>query len=223
MTEKTKIAEKIIERAEGLFPGRLDDAGIERIKLFAREQIEWGEKMHLVARGSFGESLERQVVDSLLMLYFAERTGALARKQEKDQEAIRVADIGSGYGFPGIIWKILSPGTEITFYERKEKAALFLERLAVLMSLEGTRTRGDAALDSGKAVYDLVISKAAGRLPAILPLAESLLGAGGKYLTIKGSEWEWELEGYSGKMTLDFSEPAEGERGSLLLFRREKD
>ena len=223
MKKANEIISGILTMAERGFPGRLDNVCRARMKDFISEQIEWGSKMHLVAKGSFGDSLERQVFDSLQILGFAERAGGLAKAAPAEKKGPRVADIGSGYGFPGIVWKIIRPDIDITLYERKEKAALLLERIIRSLDLSGIRVEGEAKTATGGGPYGLAVSKAAGRLSSMLPLVGGLLTPSGRYVTIKERDWEWELGDYSGGMKIVASEPLEDGRGTLLLFGRKEE
>ncbi|MBN2184445.1 MAG: class I SAM-dependent methyltransferase [Candidatus Krumholzibacteriota bacterium] len=222
MKDPDEILSRILALAETLFPKMRDERARAKLKGFVSEQIEWGSKMHIVAKGSFVDSLERQVSDSLHILSFAARQGALAEGTDPEKRNVRTADIGSGYGFPGIVWKIICPEIDITLFERKEKAALLLERMIRKLDLSGIRVKGEAKAGTGGEPFGLVVSKAAGRLSSLLPLAEGLLTPSGSYVTIKGADWEWELGDYSGTMRAAASEPLEENRGTLLLFRREE-
>ena len=82
---------------------------------------------------------------------------------------------------------------------------------------------GEAKASSEHEPYCLVVSKAAGRLSSVLPLAAALLTPSGRYVTIKETDWEWELGDYSGGMKVTASEPLEDGRGTLLLFRRKDE
>lgn len=110
--------------------------------------------------------------------------------------ALKVADIGSGAGFPGIVWKIARPDLEVTLFERKERTHAFLERIITTLGMPGLEAVSeDAERYSRARPFDIVTSKAAGRLSGLLPLAERLLISGGVYLTIKGETWQKELSG----------------------------
>jgi 16S rRNA (guanine527-N7)-methyltransferase len=207
---------------EGMLRAVAEESGVSgeqagRLELFARELLHWSGKMHLVGRRDIRRTLQRQLVDSLLMLGFAEGAGAL-----ESGKAARVADIGAGSGFPGIVWKIVRPELEIALIERKTKAARFLERVIALMEMEGIAAiEGDAGRIDRKGHYDLVVSKAAGRLPELLPIAEILLGQSGAYLTVKGSDWKDELPtAGTDAMHLEATRELAGGRGTMLLYRK---
>jgi 16S rRNA (guanine(527)-N(7))-methyltransferase RsmG len=186
---------------------------------FAGEVRRWSSRTHLVGKSNIEENIMISLLDSLHLLRFTERSGDLERENGSRSE---VADIGSGAGFPGIVWAIARPDIDLTLFERREKPRLFLERTVTLLGLEGVVSVGGEAKESERAGrYDLVISKAAGRLDAIVPMAVELLSPGGAYLTIKGEGWKDELSGAAeGPMNLATSKKLPGGRGAMLRFRR---
>ena len=191
----------------------------ERMDRYVEEVALWSDRMHLIGRGRMRRNLELLILDSLLLLKAAEES-VLRREPGR---AWRVADIGSGAGFPGIVWKILTPSIDVTLFERKMKPQLFLDRIISLLGLEGARVVGqDASTFKGPGAFDLAASKAAGRLDIILPLAEKLLIPGGAYVTIKGRAWRDELsEPGQGVMRLDSKRELPEKRGFALIFHKQ--
>jgi 16S rRNA (guanine527-N7)-methyltransferase len=187
-----------------------------RLALFLQEVEYWSGKIHLVGKGSLGSSLELLLVDSLALLRAAERSGISAEK---------VADIGSGAGFPGLAWKIVRPEIDMTLFERRLKPQSFLARTIARLGLEGVVVIGEDAARAGTAgAFDLVASKAAGRLTGILPLAERLLSPGGAYITIKGRAWEREVPRRArSAMRLETAVELPEGRGTALIFRKGLD
>jgi len=47
----------------------------------------------------------------------------------------QIIDVGSGGGFPGIIWKLLEPDLHLTLLERKNRRAFFLGRVVEQLNL----------------------------------------------------------------------------------------
>ena len=193
--------------------GALAPGAREKLESYIGEVGAWSERIHLVGRSRLGGNLGLLVLDSLLLLRTAEESALPLH---------RVADIGSGAGFPGVVWKILRPDLEMTLFERRLKPALFLERIVTLVGLEGARVVGGDASNCREAgSFDLVVSKAAGRLEAILPLAELLLRTDGAYITIKGRSWESEIpEPPQGAMRFEAAANLPEKRGTAILFRK---
>lgn len=208
--ETGDIAEAALRRA-GF--GNEDPEAVRQLSLYLQEVVFWNARMHLVGKGRFGTSLELLVFDSLTMLTAAGESGPAAS---------RVADIGSGAGFPGIVWKIVRPQLDLTLFERRLKPQLFLERVVAQLGLKGiTVFGGDAASCKEAGVFDLVLSKAAGRLADILPLADKLLIQGGAYITVKGRSWENELsQRLESLMHLESAIELPERRGTVLVFRK---
>ena len=166
------------ELGEGDRPGKLRE--------YVDELSKWGERIHLTGREKMADAIAAQISDSMIMLELA-------------GEGPMVADIGTGAGFPGIVWKLARPEWSIVLFERKERLATFLERTAALLGLDKTEIRAeDASFSTEEGVFDIVTSKAAGRLDEILPIARRMLKEGGAYVTAKGEGWEEELGDDSG-------------------------
>lgn len=209
------------ERTEERVGSALRKAGYGALAPGARKKLEsyigmvsaWSERIHLVGRSRLGGTLGLLLLDSLLLLRAAEESALPLH---------RVADIGSGAGFPGVVWKILRRDLEITLFERRRKPALFLERIVALLGLDGARViAGDASSCREAGAFDLVVSKAAGRLGTILPLAELLLRTDGAYITIKGGSWKSEIPAPSqGAMRFDAATNLPEKRGTAILFRK---
>ncbi len=195
-----KVWRRVLEELgeEGAPPGNL--------RAYVDELVKWGERIHLTGRERMADAIAAQISDSMVMLELA-------------GEGKVVADIGAGAGFPGIVWKLARPRLEIVLFERKERLASFLERTAAILGLEGVSVRAeDAALYPEVRSFDIVTSKAAGRLGEILPLAGRMLKKDGIYVTAKGEGWETELEGLSAGFSQGGRVALRGNRGEAVAL-----
>jgi len=208
--EMDRMAEDALGRMG--FGGAPPEAA-RQLTRYLQEVDFWNGKMHLVGKGRLGSTLELLVFDSLALLNVADASGIAAG---------RVADIGSGAGFPGLIWKIVRPQLDLTLFDRRLKPQLFLNRVVAQLGLKGIAVIAEDAANSKEAgAFDLVVTKAAGRLAGILPLADRLLGAGGAYITIKGRSWESEMpQGLQSAMRLESALELPEKRGTALIFRK---
>lgn len=216
--------EKVIDRLENTVSGRLLRDQRIRIGTFIGEVNLWSGRTHLVGKAKKWSNMEDLVRDSWALWNFAREKGVLTSLKGKKGKGrvVKVADIGAGAGFPGIVWKIADPLIDITLFERKERPAVFLERIISLLGIGGVRVVGGDARVRGKhGSFDVVVSKAAGKLPLLLPLAEMLLRKGGAYLTVKGKGWEEEADGARpGGLDLRDERRIEGGRGVMLFFMK---
>jgi 16S rRNA (guanine(527)-N(7))-methyltransferase RsmG len=230
MSERSEaIVTRAVElgRYSGEGPDIPSDA-VRRLERYVSELLRWDESMHIVGRSDVDLNLSRQLGDSILLLRFAQRClqGERAGRKEPDGngdllEGLRVVDIGSGVGFPGLVWKILRPNIYITLLERRERMATLLSAVSARMGVVGLEiAQADALTYEPQHSFDLVTSKAAGRFGALVPMAERLLSTGGAYCTIKGSgSWRDELEEMGADaLPLTFDEPASSGSSHLFWF-----
>ena len=217
MLEASEIRGRLL--AEGGPDLPAGEKSARRLARFAAEVAHWGSRTHLVGRTRSDENIMANLLDSIHLLRFAERFLGEAREERM------AADIGSGAGFPGIVWAILNRSLRLSLYERREKARIFLERTAAILELgDRVSVKGEARRAEGGGAFDIVTSKAAGRLGAIAPVAAGLLLAEGLYVTVKGDAWKDELrEMGSGPLELEEAAPLPAGRGTMLALRKGSD
>ena len=119
--------------------------------------------------------------------------GALLRYLDLDGKT--ASDIGTGAGFPGLVLKILSPGTEMTLLDSLQKRVGFLQEVCTALSLTGVtciagRAEEQTAL---RETFDVVTSRAVARLSMLCELCLPLVKVGGIFAAMKGPEPEEEL------------------------------
>jgi 16S rRNA (guanine527-N7)-methyltransferase len=115
-------------------------------------------------------------------------------------DASRIADVGSGAGFPGLALAAALPGARVDLIESVGRKAEFIERAAAVGRLANTRVIADRAEswaaavppDGGRGVYDAVTARAVGRLSTLAELASPLLRDGGTLIAWKGRRDEEE-------------------------------
>lgn len=209
---KKGLISEIISVAARCRQESMEDQTRERLSLFIEDIREMGVKTHLVGKEHLRKNILRQIIDSIMLLNLFEK---------EHEGGGPIADIGSGAGFPGMVWKILAPELEITLIERKSKLASFLEREARRLKLDDIDIFEGKAEEAGKGYYRAAVSKAAGKLDSILPVAESLLQEGGLYLTVKGTgHGSGERVEGCGKMKLNGSVELGKNRGRVFIFRK---
>ena len=117
----------------------------------------------------------------------------------------RIADLGSGAGFPGLVLAAALPTTSVDLIESVGRKAGFIERAIAVAGLSNARAlarrseewAGAADPDGGREAYDVVTARAVGRLATLAELASPLLRDGGALVAWKGrrdADEEAELE-----------------------------
>jgi len=101
---------------------------------------------------------------------------------------LRIADLGAGAGIPGVPLAIVRPEISMTLIEAKRKRASFLLALkrelgmTNIVILEGRAENlivGDPGLGG---TFDAVVSRGAGPIRVLLPIAKSYLAVGGVFV-----------------------------------------
>jgi 16S rRNA (guanine527-N7)-methyltransferase len=107
---------------------------------------------------------------------------------EAVRHARRIADIGSGGGFPGLVLAIALPTARVALIESVGRKCAFLERAARTLELGNVEVvRGRAeSWRAGLGAHDLVTARAVASLGVLIEYAAPLLDIGGALLSWKG-------------------------------------
>jgi 16S rRNA (guanine527-N7)-methyltransferase len=180
-----------IRRALSEFQLSADDAQIIKIQQYMRMLLTWNEKVNLTAIRDPLEILYRHFCESMY--------AAVA----VPLECGRLADVGSGGGFPGLPLKILRPGLQLFLVESNVKKATFLAEVARDLGLTDARVLVSRYEELGEELtpLDTVCSRAVGEFSPLLAWAgservaakQAVLWVGGRDLEevrrIDG--WQW--------------------------------
>lgn len=102
--------------------------------------------------------------------------------------ARRIADLGSGAGFPGLPLAIALPQAEVSLIESQRRKCDFLERVLVATGIENVDVVCARAeeWDAGAGINDLVVARALAPQPVVLEYAAPLLRLGGALIDWRG-------------------------------------
>ena len=104
------------------------------------------------------------------------------------REAGRIADLGSGAGFPGLALAVALPGAAVSLVESQRRRCEFLERVRVAAKVENAEVIWARAEEwrEGAARSDVVVARALARQPVVLEYAAPLLRIGGTLVDWRG-------------------------------------
>lgn len=164
-------------------PFDLSQEQIEQFDEYCLLLQQWNEKMNLTAITETDEIYEKHFLDCLLSL----------------SEEVKgcVIDVGSGAGFPGVVWKIARPELEVVLLEPTGKRVTFLNEVIRKLNLKGITTVNERAEDyvsEARESFDVVTARAVANLPVLSELCLPLVKVGGCFLAMKGAAGKEEAE-----------------------------
>ena len=165
---------------------RLSDIQLAQFDTYQQELLQWNAKTNLISEKSAQEIASRHFLDSLTALQFI------------DNQRARIIDIGSGAGFPGIPLKIACPNLQLYLMESNRKKVSFLKHIIRLLNLTETfvlheRAENLIKNNKWKDFFDVVISRAAFKLPEFLSLGAFFLAPQGTLIALKGRDIDSEF------------------------------
>jgi 16S rRNA (guanine527-N7)-methyltransferase len=104
------------------------------------------------------------------------------------RSARRIADLGSGAGFPGLVLAAALPEAAVALVESSRRKCAFLERAVAAMELDDVAIVCDRVETwrAGAGAHDLVTARAVAPLSVLVEYAAPLLRAGGALVAWKG-------------------------------------
>ncbi|GAA2891385.1 16S rRNA (guanine(527)-N(7))-methyltransferase RsmG [Streptosporangium fragile] len=109
-------------------------------------------------------------------------------------EGVRLVDIGSGAGLPGLVLAIVRPDITVTLLEPLLRRTVFLEECVESLKLGNVEVlRGRAEEFAGRREFDVASARAVAPLDRLLKWALPLLREGGELLAMKGERAAEEL------------------------------
>ena len=142
----------------------LNEKTVERFKKYAGLLKEWNEKMNLTAITDEPEIVEKHFYDCLL---------------PTDHDLLDdklICDLGTGAGFPGMVWAIAYPKCVVTLVDATGKKCMFLNEVIKELNLTNAfvvNSRGED-LDM-REHFDIVTARAVAPLNILLEVCVPLI------------------------------------------------
>ncbi len=184
--------------------------------------IEYNKKFNLTAIKTEEEIYLKHFYDSLTL------TQAVDLNQN-----LKLLDIGTGAGFPGLVLKIFYPDLEIILLDSNHKKIMFLETVIKELNLKKTtciNLRAENLSKEYREYFDIATSRAVSALPVLCELSIPYLKVDGLFIAMKGdSEEEIKksskiLEQLDSKIidVKRFNLPIESSNRSLVVIKKLK-
>ncbi|MEY4761347.1 MAG: hypothetical protein RLZZ200_1203 [Pseudomonadota bacterium] len=168
----------------------LDDAQAAKLTQLGEELRRWNKTYNLTSVDSPAEVLTHHLLDSLAA------HDALA--------GTRIADVGTGAGFPGLPLAILHPDKQFLLVDSAGKKLRFIAHVARLLKLTNVKTLHARVESLPDDPQDTVITRAFAPMPRLVewirPLCDAhtrVVAMKGKWPPPPGSEDEGDLPGWT--------------------------
>jgi 16S rRNA (guanine527-N7)-methyltransferase len=107
---------------------------------------------------------------------------------------LRVLDVGSGGGLPGVVIAALNPEVEVTCVDTVGKKAAFVQQVAGELRLKNLHAAHSRVENLVTAPFDLITARAFASLEDFIALTRARLAFGGIWLAMKGKTPTAEIE-----------------------------
>lgn len=167
-------AEDLLRTAAAAAGIAIDGRGLDRLRTYLDTLLRWRERLALVSQRTSEAIIAKHFRDSMQVVPFI-------------PEPSRVADFGSGGGFPGIVVGLLCERAEVTLVESQRRKASFLRdvvRQTGASNLQVLEARAESVAETERP-FDVVLSRAVWPGMYFLEVAAPVLRPGGLAIAMK--------------------------------------
>ena len=188
---RPELSDSLLEAAARLGI-QLSDGQLARLDQFGAALREGNRRVNLTRIVDPAEIETRHFLDSLSTAV------PLLDRLLLPGESLRLVDIGSGGGFPGLPLKIAFPALRVTLVESVNKKADFLRDTVSELGLTdvtvvATRAEIAARDEEHRDAYDWATARALGPLPVVIELCAPFLAPGGLLVAQRSGNLDAEL------------------------------
>ncbi|MDD3631442.1 MAG: 16S rRNA (guanine(527)-N(7))-methyltransferase RsmG [Atribacterota bacterium] len=167
---------------------------INKFIIYLKMINSYQEKVNITSIKDPFDIISKHFLDSLSSLYIIDELFS----DFKQGMGLKVIDVGSGAGLPGIPIKIVLPHSNMTLLEAKKNKTLFLMNVINKLALADIEVLQDRVENIGKAAeyrenYHIVLSRAVAALNILCELCLPLCQINGVMIAFKGSSYSEEL------------------------------
>ncbi len=158
------------------------DSKIEKLNKLREICLEYNKHTNLTSIEDEEQFNIKHILDSLSILRYYELNN------------MKILDVGSGGGFPGLVLSIVLEDSEVTMIDSNNKKVEYIEFAIKELGLTNSKAVHNRIEDAGMHEgYDVVVSRAVASLNILLEITADPIKVGGKSIFYKGSNIESEI------------------------------
>ena len=198
----------------------LTEQNMRDLEIYKDMLISYNQKFNLTAIKTEEDIYLKHFYDSLTIC-----------KATTLKENLKLLDIGTGAGFPGLVLKIVFPKLDVVLLDSNHKKGMFLEDVIKRLGLKRIKVltvRAEELDKTYREYFDIVTSRAVAHLRILTELSIPYLKVGGMLIAMKGNVLEEVakskifLEKLNSKISniIYFNLPKEESNRSLVIIEK---
>jgi 16S rRNA (guanine527-N7)-methyltransferase len=193
----------------------LNQRQLEQFHTYYQELVDWNKRVNLTRITGYEEAQIKHFLDSL--------TVALVWETLTPGAGLRLIDVGTGAGIPGIPLKIVFPDIKLVLLDSVAKKAAFLHHLNHKLGLDDVeivvgRAEEVAHETPYRETFDIVLSRGVAPLATLVELTLPFCTIGGSFIAQKKGATEQEIRQASKAISLLGGKLREVKRVNLEEF-----
>jgi len=171
---------ELLQNAALKFDISLNEEQIDKFFTYGDILKDWNQRMNLTAIENDRDIIIKHFIDSISICPIIKGKG------------LKIIDVGTGAGFPGIPVKIVYPNLKVKLLDSLQKRIGFLNEVIERLDLKDISAVHSRAEEMGRhpdyrEMYDISTARAVANLPVLLEYCLPFVKVGGYFIAMKGS------------------------------------
>ncbi len=161
---------------------------IEKFELWYKIFVQYNEHTNLMSLNDTGVIFEKHVFDSLSIL-----------KWDEFKDIDKILDVGTGGGFPSVIFAICFSEKKIIANDSRIKKINFIKKIKEILNLNNLEILYSRIENVPSLNVDLIVSRAVGKIEDVFEYSKKHLSKKGKFLIYKSKTVDDEINNFKKK------------------------